>query len=125
MLPGKLLLALALAVTLAACGTNRLASVLGACDGRPQADVVMFGLDPKSQAFLDDTIEDNVARCGHERPQARPRPVVALPKPAPKAAPKPAPQRKWWQKKPKAKEVAKSPVFKATPVSWPPPPIQE
>lgn len=111
----RLLVVVALAVTVAACGTSRVASVLGACDGRPKAGTVMYGADQISQDFLDDTIEDNVARCTHERPAARPDPRVALvqQKQAPKAIaktkvkPKAKTQPKWWQKKPKPAPKAK------------------
>lgn len=67
----------------------------------------MFGADAPTQSFLDDTIEDNVARCSHARPQPRPDPrAVPAPKPKPKA-------------KPKSKDVA----TKAPPAwRWPPVP---
>jgi hypothetical protein len=45
----------------------------------------MFGADPVTQAFLDETIEDNVARCAHGRPAMRSDPRV---QPKAKAKPK-------------------------------------
>lgn len=98
MLLVKLLPAAALALTMAACGTSRQASVQGACEGRPRADVTMFGLDKKSQDFIEESIEDNVARCGHVRPVARahPSPPVVAQK-SPVAKTKAAKERKKWR----------------------------
>ena len=71
-----------------------MASVKGACDGRPRAAQTMFGADASSQAFLDETIEDNVARCRHERPTARPDPRRVVEQKAPVAKTKAQKQRK-------------------------------
>lgn len=59
----------------------------------------MFGADGVSQAFLDETIEDNVARCGHERPKARPDPrtVRAVEQKAPVVKTKAQKERKKWR----------------------------
>lgn len=77
---------LGLAALLAACGTKPFVTATGACDGRPVASVQMWGADPVSQEFLDETIESNVIGCGHAAPAARPDPrVVVTPKPKKKS----------------------------------------
>lgn len=70
----------------------------------------MFGVDRQSQEWIDLTIEDNITRCQHEPPAARPDPRA--PKQKPKA-------------KPKAKGVAKAKPAEP-PVHWitPPPPAR-
>lgn len=79
----------------------------------------MFGADPLSQNFLDDTIEANVAQCGHERPAARPDPRVKA-KAKPKVAAKPKPKT-WLQKlTPKQKAAAPDPAPAAAHDPWPP-----
>lgn len=84
---------------LAGCGTKPFATATGACEGRTRATVQMFGLDPISQDFLDETIEGNIIGCGHAPPAARTKPVVLVQvAPVLKAAPKPKPaKRKWYQ----------------------------
>ena len=59
----------------------------------------MYGADQFSQDFLDETIEDNVARCGHARPVARPDPRLKQP-PLEKIKKRPQPK--------KTKDVAKA-----------------
>lgn len=109
---------------LAACGTKQLASVTGICETRPRADVQMFGADPLSQNFLDETIEANVAQCDHARPAPRPDPRAAQPKPKakPKVAAKPKPKT-WLQKLTPKKQAAPEPAAAPAPVQhdpWPP-----
>lgn len=85
------------ALIVAACGTRPLVSVEGACEGRPRAAVTMFGADAVSQRFLDETIEDNVARCRQARPQARPDPRKVVEQKKPIAKSPAEKQRKKWR----------------------------
>lgn len=67
----------------------------GWCQNRPRAAVEIYATDTVGQAFVDDTIEDNVARCGHVRPEARPNPAPTLVQK--KAAPITPEKKKRWR----------------------------
>lgn len=79
MLTSRLLVALTLAATLAACGDPQVATVSGGeCKVIQRAAVEVCGLTEQDQAFIDNSIEGGIAACRFARPQARTPSCAAL-----------------------------------------------